>query len=103
MEERSHASILVTGSCSLTTKESSMVLLEVEAVSKYFGSLVALHKVGLQVEQGSIHAVIGPNGAGKTTLFNTITGVLEPEEGSINFKGHPLKRLRPHQRATLGI
>ena len=80
-----------------------MALLEVDAVSKYFGNLAALHKVGVRVEQGSIHAVIGPNGAGKTTLFNTITGVLEPEEGSISFKGHPLKRLRPHQRAALGI
>lgn len=80
-----------------------MALLEAEVISKYFGSLAALRKVGVQVEQGSIHAVIGPNGAGKTTLFNTITGLLEPEEGSINFKGHPLKRLRPHQRAALGI
>jgi branched-chain amino acid transport system ATP-binding protein len=80
-----------------------MALLEVEAVSKYFDSLAALHKVGVRVEHGSIHAVIGPNGAGKTTLFNTITGVLEPDEGSISFKGHPLKRLRPYQRAALGI
>jgi branched-chain amino acid transport system ATP-binding protein len=80
-----------------------MALLEVAAVSKYFGSLAPLHKVGVHVEQGGIHAVIGPNGAGKTTLFNTITGVLEPEEGAINFKGQPLKRLQPHQRAALGI
>jgi len=80
-----------------------MALLEVEALSKYFGSLAALHKVDVRVEQGSIHAVIGPNGAGKTTLFNTITGVLEPDEGSIVFKRQPLKRLRPYQRATLGI
>jgi branched-chain amino acid transport system ATP-binding protein len=80
-----------------------MGLLEVDALSKYFGSLAALYKVGVRVEQGSIHAIIGPNGAGKTTLFNAVTGVLEPEEGSITFKGRQLRRLRPYQRATLGI
>jgi branched-chain amino acid transport system ATP-binding protein len=80
-----------------------MTLLDVDAVSKYFGSLAALHKVGVRVEQGSIHAIIGPNGAGKTTLFNAVTGLLEPEEGSITFKGRQLSRLRPYQRATLGI
>jgi branched-chain amino acid transport system ATP-binding protein len=80
-----------------------MALLTVEAVSKYFGSLAALHKVDVQVEPGTIHAVIGPNGAGKTTLFNTITGMLEPDEGSIVFKGRSLQRLRPYQRAALGI
>jgi branched-chain amino acid transport system ATP-binding protein len=80
-----------------------MGLLEVDAVSKYFGSLAALHKVGVGVEQGAIHAIIGPNGAGKTTLFNAVTGVLEPDEGAITFKGQPLGRLRPYQRAALGI
>jgi branched-chain amino acid transport system ATP-binding protein len=80
-----------------------MALLDVQDVSKFFGSLAALHKVSVRVEQGSIHAIIGPNGAGKTTLFNAVTGVLEPEEGSIVFKGHPLRRLRPYQRAALGV
>jgi branched-chain amino acid transport system ATP-binding protein len=80
-----------------------MALLEVDGVSKYFGSLAALHQVSIRVEQGSIHAIIGPNGAGKTTLFNAITGVLEPEEGTITFKAQPLARLRPYQRATMGI
>src|SRR5919201_1952171 len=103
LEEAPHPAALAADNRPLIAEEASMALLEVDAVSKYFGSLVALHKVGVRVEEGSIHAVIGPNGAGKTTLFNTITGVLEPEEGAISFKGHRIKRLHPHQRAVLGI
>ena len=53
-----------------------MSLLQVENVSKHFGSLVAVDDVSMTVEPGELRAVIGPNGAGKTTFFNMISGFL---------------------------
>ena len=58
-----------------------MSLLEVRNASKSFGSLVAVDRVSLRVEQGELRAIIGPNGAGKTTFFNLITGFFPPTSG----------------------
>ena len=81
----------------------SMALLEAKQVTKRFGSLVAVNRVDVRIEPGTIHAIIGPNGAGKTTLFNCVTGVYGQDEGTIVFKGQPLDGVKPHQRAILGI
>ena len=60
-------------------------LLSLDDVSKRFRGLVAVDRLGFEIEQGGIFAVIGPNGAGKTTLFNMIAGVLAPDSGTITF------------------
>jgi branched-chain amino acid transport system ATP-binding protein len=65
--------------------------------------LVAIDRVNLELERGSITSIIGPNGAGKTTLFNCITGIYQPESGEIIFDGHSLTRKRPDQVTALGI
>ncbi|TIM22693.1 MAG: ATP-binding cassette domain-containing protein, partial [Mesorhizobium sp.] len=52
-----------------------MPLLEIEGVSKAFGSLKAVDDVSFAVEAGEIFGVAGPNGSGKSTLFNVITGI----------------------------
>ena len=52
-----------------------MALLEATQVTKRFGSLVAVNRVDVRIEPGTIHAIIGPNGAGKTTFFNCVTGL----------------------------
>ena len=75
---------------------SSNVLLKVTGVSKRFSGLQALSKVDLQVRQGSIHAIIGPNGAGKSTLLNVLVGLIEADEGSVEFDGKPLRGAAPH-------
>jgi len=80
-----------------------MALLEATQVTKRFGSLVAVHRVDVRIEPGTIHAMIGPNGAGKTTFFNCVTGLYAQDEGTIAFKGQPLDGVKSHRRAVLGM
>jgi branched-chain amino acid transport system ATP-binding protein len=80
-----------------------MALLNASRVTKTFGGLVAIEKVDLDIESGMIASLIGPNGAGKTTFFNCITGFYRPEEGRIEFDGHPLIGLSPNKITTFGI
>ncbi|GAA0281808.1 ABC transporter ATP-binding protein [Halobacterium noricense] len=73
-------------------------------IRKTFGGLVAIDGVDLEIGRGEIVGLIGPNGAGKTTLFNTITGMLEPEEGTdITFNGEDLVSLETHEIARTGL
>lgn len=62
-------------------------LLEVEGLSRRFGSVLAVDSASFSVEEGSVTALIGPNGSGKTTLFNLITGYLAPNHGHVSFQG----------------
>jgi branched-chain amino acid transport system ATP-binding protein len=78
-------------------------VLVAEAVSKRFGGLAALDRVGLAVAPGEVRGLIGPNGAGKTTLVNVLSGVLAPTTGSVRFAGHEIAGSRPHRIARLGI
>ncbi len=80
-----------------------MALLEVHGISKRFGGLAALTQVDFTLEEGTIGSIIGPNGAGKTTLFNVLTGVYQPEAGSVTFRGTSVVGLRPDQIAALGM
>jgi branched-chain amino acid transport system ATP-binding protein len=78
-------------------------LLAVDGVSVRFGALLALSRVGLDVQRGEILAIIGPNGAGKTTLLNVISGFYHPFEGRILFEGRDRTRLSPPDVAALGV
>ncbi len=80
-----------------------MSFLEVGAVAKSFGSLVALRGVSLSVQPGELRAVIGPNGAGKTTFFNLISGFFAPSAGTIRFNGRDVTRLPAYRRVSLGM
>ena len=64
-----------------------MALLDINGLVKGFGGLRALDGVDFHIDQGEIVSVIGPNGAGKTSFFNVISGMFEPDEGSIVFDG----------------
>jgi len=78
-------------------------LFQIADLSVRFGGLVALHSVELGVPAHSVIAVIGPNGSGKSTLFNAITGLVSIDQGTINFAGEEITRLRPHQVLERGI
>jgi branched-chain amino acid transport system ATP-binding protein len=79
------------------------VLLRTEEMTKRFGGLVALDKLALEVEDGTIHSIIGPNGAGKTTVFNCIMEFYTPEDGRIWFAGQRIDGLAPDRVAAAGI
>ncbi|NBV13468.1 MAG: ATP-binding cassette domain-containing protein, partial [Sphingobacteriia bacterium] len=65
--------------------------LDIRKVSKQYATQKAVDQVSLQIPKGSVFGLLGPNGAGKTSLIRMITGITMPDEGSINFNGHPFK------------
>ncbi|MDF2568897.1 MAG: lptB 2 [Sporomusa sp.] len=80
-----------------------MSLLELKAVTKAFGGIMACRDVSFITKQGQIMGLIGPNGAGKTTMFNLITGVYTPTSGSILFEGQELAARNPDAIVAQGI
>jgi branched-chain amino acid transport system ATP-binding protein len=80
-----------------------VVQLKVEHISMAFGGVQALMDVSLEVKKGEIFSVIGPNGAGKTVLLNCINGLYHPQRGQIFFEGKEISKVKPHQRAEMGI
>ncbi len=81
----------------------STPMLQVSALRKSFGGIVATDDLNLDVQENEIHAVIGPNGAGKTTLIAQLTGALLPDAGRIEFMGRDITRLPPYTRSQLGL
>lgn len=82
---------------------SGKVLLETRELTKEFKGFVAVSKVNLKVQRGSIHALIGPNGAGKTTCFNLLTKFLTPSAGQIVFDGVDITSETPARIARRGV
>ena len=78
-------------------------MLRLEAISASYGAIRALHEVTIEVQAGQFVAIVGPNGAGKTTLFKTISGLIKPDTGRIEFEGQDLLNLPARERAHLGI
>jgi branched-chain amino acid transport system ATP-binding protein len=78
-------------------------LLELKALHKEFGGLVACYRLDLEIKQGEIFSLIGPNGAGKTTVFNMVSGLYEPTSGEISLGGAPINGRKPHTISSMGI
>lgn len=78
-------------------------LLLAEGVAKSYGAVRALKSVDLTVSPGEAHALLGANGAGKSTFVKIITGVIEPDQGSLTLAGEPLRLTGPQQGLRRGI
>jgi branched-chain amino acid transport system ATP-binding protein len=78
-------------------------MLTLRNVQTYYGDLQALYGVSLSVREGEIVSVIGNNGAGKTTTLMTVSGVLRPRKGEVQFAGRRIDGLKPSQIVELGL
>jgi branched-chain amino acid transport system ATP-binding protein len=78
-------------------------LLELDRVSKRFGSVVVAEALSMAVGRGDVVGMVGPNGAGKSSLFSIISGDLAPNAGEVRFEGRPVTRLDSAARCRLGI
>ncbi len=78
-------------------------MLKVNNIDVYYGDVQALWDVSFEVKEGEIVALLGSNGAGKTTTLNTISGLLRPRKGNIEFLDQELTKLPAHKTASLGI
>ena len=78
-------------------------LLEVRNLETFYGPIMAIRGVSLEVHKGQVVTVLGANGAGKTTLLKTISGIMDPEKGQILFEGEEIQGREPHQVVRRGI
>jgi branched-chain amino acid transport system ATP-binding protein len=80
-----------------------MAMLEIHNIEAAYGAVQALRGVSLQVEPGKIVALLGANGAGKTTVLKTISGIVEPRQGSVRLEGRDLAGIEPDRLVSLGL
>ncbi|MDH3425951.1 MAG: ABC transporter ATP-binding protein [Acidimicrobiia bacterium] len=78
-------------------------MLTIDGLTKAFGGLHAIDHLDFHIDKNEIVSVIGPNGAGKTTFFNTITGMIRPDDGQIIFEELDIVGLDPSEITRLGI
>ena len=78
-------------------------MLEVSNINTFYGNIQALWDVSLKIEEAELVALVGANGAGKTTLLNTISGLLPPASGQVEFLGKRIDRLQSHTIVELGM
>ncbi|HEY6103013.1 MAG TPA: ABC transporter ATP-binding protein [bacterium] len=78
-------------------------VLQLRALTKAFGGLLAVNDVSFAVGDAEIVGLIGPNGAGKTTLFNAINGYFPPTSGTVTYDGHEVTGYTPDRMAALGM
>ena len=78
-------------------------LLKVNDIHVYYGKINAVKGVSFEVGQGEIVSLIGANGAGKSTALKTISGLLHPKQGSIEFMGKDITKLEPNKIVRLGL
>ena len=78
-------------------------MLKVDAIQTCYGTFQALRDVSLEVNAGEVVTILGANGAGKTTLLRTISGLVSPASGGIQFDGERLHRVAPDAIVKLGI
>ena len=78
-------------------------MLTASGLVKHYGGVAALDDAGITAESGQVHALVGENGAGKSTLVKIISGAVQPEAGSVELDGHPVRFANTRQAAEQGI
>src|SRR5262245_14616117 len=82
---------------------SAGALFRMDGISKRYGGVKALEKAELTVHAGRVHAILGENGAGKSTLIKIMSGVVQPDEGSMSLEGSRVQFARPAAAQAAGI
>jgi branched-chain amino acid transport system ATP-binding protein len=80
-----------------------VAVLEVKNIETYYGPIMAIKGISFEVQEGSVVTILGANGAGKTSVLKTISGVMEPEKGTIEFMGRRIDRMDPDKIVRMGI
>jgi branched-chain amino acid transport system ATP-binding protein len=88
---------LKTGNQELTT------ILQVQNLTAYYDSVLAVDNISLTISEGEIVAMIGPNGAGKSTALKAICGLLAPRSGEVLFRGENINGMQPYQLVEKGL
>jgi branched-chain amino acid transport system ATP-binding protein len=78
-------------------------LLRIQEIDVYYGQIQVIRHVSAEVREGEFVALIGANGAGKTTTMKTVSGLLRPRRGSIEFEGRPIQQMEPHEITSMGL
>jgi len=78
-------------------------MLSIKNVETFYGAVMAIRGVSLDVQEGQIVTILGANGAGKTTLMKTVSGVMDPEKGQIFFEGEQIQGSEPDKIVKRGI
>ena len=87
----------------MTASRIGDVVLDVQKISLAFGGVKALTDVSFDVREHEIRAIIGPNGAGKSSMLNCISGVYQPQQGSISLRGRTFRHMNSRQVAKMGV
>ena len=80
-----------------------MAMLQVTDLKVNYGVIQAIKGVSFEVNEGEVIALIGANGAGKTTILHTVTGLIAPKSGKIEFEGKDITKMTAHKIVTLGM
>ena len=78
-------------------------LLEASNIETFYGPIMAIRGVSFVVPRGGIVTILGANGAGKTTILRTVSGVMDPQKGSVTFEGQPIHGLDPDKVMRRGL
>lgn len=80
-----------------------MPFLEIKNIDVYYGDVQVIFDLSLNVEKGEVVSIIGGNGAGKSTLLRTISGLMQPRKGQIQFQGAPIHTKPPEEIVDCGV
>ena len=87
----------------MSTSTDADVMLQLQNVESSYGPVKAIRGVSLKVRKGEIATVLGSNGAGKSTILKTVSGLMDPRKGTVEFKGHDITAQDPNRIVQQGL